>query len=194
MLDARIDLVKKIFHINVSECFSQLDAFFLFSLKTKRTICQSSTWFYKRMYPETLYKPIRRLESTWWSWSQHCFAVSRPPIWSTAMLLLAEVGPSDTHISYYEKMKLSMFFEVHWRFCDWSWPFEGLSGYCDRYRTTIFQKEQLLIVLWDWESSWAEEWLLAAGALEVIRTSYLVFQLINSDMLKFGVVVVGFLN
>jgi hypothetical protein len=36
--------------------------------------------------------------------------------------------------------------------------------------------------------------LLAAEALEAIRTSYLVFQLINSDMLKFGVVVVGFLN
>jgi hypothetical protein len=36
--------------------------------------------------------------------------------------------------------------------------------------------------------------LLSAGALEPIRTSYLVFQLINSDMLKFGVAVVGFLN
>jgi hypothetical protein len=32
------------------------------------------------------------------------------------------------------------------------------------------------------------------GALEAVRTSYLALQLRNSDKLKFGIVVIGFLN
>jgi hypothetical protein len=159
---------------------------FTILLQTKGTICQCSTlvlWpqvFMDAVQANTVFrKYLMILKLT-------LHAISRPPIWSTAMLWSKEINPSDTHINYYEKMKLSMFFELQWRSCDWSWPCEEFSGYCDRYITTIFKKEQLVIVLWDWESFLAQgcKWLLAAEVLEAIRTTHLVLQLRNSDQVS----------